>query len=211
MNLLIAYASTDGMTAQIAQHLGEVAGALGHRAEVLNMNRLSRRFDPRRFDAILLGASVHVRGYQRSAKHFIRKNLEALNSRPSAFFSVCMAIASKDERSRGEARAIAKAFPAAYGWKPDVIEVMAGAIMFSRYGIFRRPVMRAIARKEVGELDTSRDYVYTDWNAVDRFCRSFLEAAARRLAAVPVRSTEAVGPSDAQLVGHQDRRLANMH
>jgi len=181
MNLLIAYATTDGMTAQIAERLGKVAGFLGHRTMVVNIDRLPTWFQPQTFDAILVGASVHVRGYQRSAKRFIRDNLELLNSRPSAFFSVCMAIASKDKHSREEAHSIAEAFPAALGWKPQAIEVIAGAIMFSRYGIFRRPVMRAIARKEVGELDTSHDHIYTDWNAVEGFCRSFLEAAAPRL------------------------------
>lgn len=186
MNLLIAYASTDGMTAQIAEHLAETARELGHRTQIVNTAGVPGQFDVRPFDAILIGASVHARGYQRSAKRFIRNHLDSLNSKPSAFFSVCMAVASKDEHSRADARAIAEAFPAALGWNPAVVEVIAGALMFSRYGIFRRPAMRAIARKEVGELDTSHDYVYTDWQAVERFCRSFLEEATHRLTAPTV-------------------------
>ena len=39
--------------------------------------------------------------------------------------------------------------------------------------------MRKIAR-ETGspDLDTSRDYIYTDWNSVKRFTEEFLEALA---------------------------------
>jgi menaquinone-dependent protoporphyrinogen oxidase len=33
--------------------------------------------------------------------------------------------------------------------------------------------MKRIARKEGGPTDTSRDYEYTDWEAVDRFADAF--------------------------------------
>ena len=50
----------------------------------------------------------------------------------------------------------------------------AGALRYSRYGWLKRRLMRSIARREGGDTDTSRDHVYTDWDAVDRFAVDIL-------------------------------------
>jgi menaquinone-dependent protoporphyrinogen oxidase len=43
-------------------------------------------------------------------------------------------------------------------------------------------MMKRIARsKGSKDLDTSRDYVYTDWDEVRRFAREFLEHAVREV------------------------------
>ena len=56
-------------------------------------------------------------------------------------------------------------------------------------------VMRRIVSKEGGDTDTSRDYEYTDWAAVDAFAREFVAVAVapeaagfRAPATAPVRS-----------------------
>jgi menaquinone-dependent protoporphyrinogen oxidase len=38
--------------------------------------------------------------------------------------------------------------------------------------------MRRISAKEGGDTDTSRDYEYTDWAAVDRFARELVTRVA---------------------------------
>lgn len=178
MKLLIAYATTDGMTARIAERMAEAARATGSTADVVDTAALPRGFDPSRYDAILVGASLHGQGYQPAATHFIRHYPQALRSRPSGFFSVCLAVASGNPDERAAARRIAEQFPVRLGWKPDAVEVFAGALMFSRYGFWRRWVMRTIAKREMGAVDTTRDTILTDWDAVDRFAREFV--AARR-------------------------------
>jgi menaquinone-dependent protoporphyrinogen oxidase len=44
--------------------------------------------------------------------------------------------------------------------------------------------MRRISRKEGGDTDTSRDYEYTDWAAVDRFAAEFADEVAGPVDAV---------------------------
>ena len=83
---------------------------------------------------------------------------------------------------RADGRRIAEAFPAKLGWAPTTVEVFAGALRFSRYGFFRRHAMIAIARKELGAIDPSRDHVYTDWAQVDGFARKFLGGAGKAAA-----------------------------
>lgn len=178
MKLLIAYATTDGMTSRIAQRMAQTLRGEGHEAEVIDTASAPAGLEPRRYDGVLLGASLHAGGFQRSAKRFVGKHLGALRWTTSGFFSVCLAIASKRPEEREAARKIARAFPSRLGWTPDVIEVIAGALAFSRYGLLRRLAMQRIARAELGgDIDASRDHVYTDWAAVDRFALAFARRA----------------------------------
>ena len=39
----------------------------------------------------------------------------------------------------------------------------------------KRLVMRVIAKRAGGDTDTSRDYVYTDWEALERFAGELAE------------------------------------
>ncbi len=174
MNVLIVYGTTEGMTARIAQRMGEVADSLGWNATVSKVEDAERELPPGPFDAVLVGGSVHIGQYQRAVRRFVLSHLEMLAETRSAFFSVGMAIASKNEADRRAARRLAAEFPAKLGWRPNAIEVFAGALMFSRYGFLTRLVMRAIARREQGSVDTRADHVYTDWNSVERFVKGFL-------------------------------------
>jgi menaquinone-dependent protoporphyrinogen oxidase len=97
---------------------------------------------------------------------------------------VCLSILSTNPDERGASRRIAEQFPAKLGWKPDVVEIVAGALMFSRYGFLKRAVMKRIAKKEMGSVDPTRDTVFTDWTAVDRFARAFVGRMVERAAAV---------------------------
>jgi menaquinone-dependent protoporphyrinogen oxidase len=180
MNLLVAYATTDGMTARIAQRIGEAARGAGSAVDVFDFCALPHDLDPRGYDGILIGASMHAQGYQRAATRFVRRYADALRSRPSGFFSVCLSIASKQPEERAESRRIAERFPARLGWQPDFVEIIAGALMFSRYGWLRRWAMKFIAKKEMGSADTTRDTIFTDWVAVNRFARDFVGFVADR-------------------------------
>ena len=185
MKLLVVYATTDGTTARIAERIEEAARAAGADADVLEAAALPKGFAPSRYDAILVGASMHAQGYQRAAKRFVLRHADVLRTRPSGFFSVCLSILSTNLGERAESRRIAEEFPAKLGWTPDVVEVFAGALMFSRYGFFRRLAMKVIAKKEMGSVDATRDTVFTNWEDVDRFARDFVARPSRRAAAWP--------------------------
>jgi menaquinone-dependent protoporphyrinogen oxidase len=177
MRLLIAYGTTDGMTARIAERVAATMRSAGAEVELLTTRKAPRDLDVDRFDAVLIGASLHAGGFQRSTRRFVRRHLDVLRRKPTGFFAVCLAIASSHPAEKEAAWSIARAFPAKLDWSPDLIEVIAGALMFSRYGFLRRFAMVRIARQELGAIDPSRDHVYTDWEAVDRFAVAFLARA----------------------------------
>ncbi|HUB09703.1 MAG TPA: flavodoxin domain-containing protein [Myxococcales bacterium] len=193
MRVLIAYGTTEGMTRRIAERMAEVAGSLGHAVEILDTGQGATR-PLEGYDAVLVGASVHLGRHQRAVRRFIAAHEGLLGAAHTGFFSVCLAIASKNERERREARRTAEAFPESLGWRPDVVQVFGGALMLSKYGFLTRLVMRAIARREQGgDVPMDRDTVYTDWAAVERFVKDFLGPRAEE--PIPARlesSTESV-------------------
>ncbi|MCE3247433.1 MAG: protoporphyrinogen oxidase [Geminicoccaceae bacterium] len=68
---------------------------------------------------------------------------------------------------------------------------LAGALRYSRYGFLKRLLMRLIVWREGGDTDDSRDYDYTDWDAVDGFARGFLGEIVEPAGAPPSRELPA--------------------
>ena len=51
----------------------------------------------------------------------------------------------------------------------------AGALKYSVYGPIKRRVMIVFVGLGGGNTDTSKDYEYTDWNAVERFADAYAQ------------------------------------
>jgi menaquinone-dependent protoporphyrinogen oxidase len=114
----------------------------------------------------------------------VQRNREVLDQTPSAFFSVSLANADSDEESRAGSTAVIEKFVKETGWAPQQVERIAGALVYTQYNIFVRHLMKLIAKSHGrSELDTSRDFDFTDWPAVERFARDFARTVAGR--AVP--------------------------
>lgn len=191
MNVLVVFGTTDGQTARVAERIAETIRLAGHSVMLSDIRSLPRELNPGAYDGIIVGGSLHAQGYQRRVSGFIRKNLAALRSHPSAFFSVCLAIASLSKAERDQAWAIPLRFVQKLGWRPDQVTPFAGALMFSRYGFLRRAIMKKIAKAEMGYVDASRDTVFTDWQQVQLFALSFVRRMEAGRQDAPVRREEA--------------------
>ena len=154
---LVLYASVEGHTARIAQRIAEHLRAGGHRVDVA---RAGGAVDASRYAAIVVGASVHYGHHPAWLAKWL-KSFE-LGHRPSAFFSVSL---SAKER-------YAASFLRNARWRPALTAVFAGALSYSQYKPLKRLVVRAFAAVAGHHTDTSRDYEYTDWQAVERFSAS---------------------------------------
>ena len=173
--ILIAYGTADGHTARIAQYLAEVIRGAGHQADPVNVERASVP-GPEGHDAVIIGASVHMGRHERCVLNYVREHRAALARLPSAFFSVSMAAHENTEAAQKEANGYVETFVQQTGWRPRKVLLVAGALLYTRYGFFKRWIMKRIARdKGSPDTDTSRDYVYTDWESVKRFAEEFLE------------------------------------
>jgi menaquinone-dependent protoporphyrinogen oxidase len=176
--LLILYGTTDGHTAKIADFLAGALRSLGGFVDVVDAGAASP--DPRGYDGVIVAASLHARGYQRSVSRWVGAHHPALRERPSIFVSVCLSVLQKEPEVQRDLAAIVRHFEAATGWHPRQVKHVAGALLYTRYGWLKRIVMRRISRKAGGETDVSRDFEYTDWTDLRAFAAdlySTIEAA----------------------------------
>ena len=171
--VLVAYGSSEGQTAAIAERIGDVLDGEGHEVILVHAKHPPSDLEPDNYDGIVVGASIHAGTHQRYVRTFVSSHLEARSRRPSAFFSVSLSAASADPDTRADARALLEEFLEATGWEPDLTLSVAGALRYSEYGLLTRFVMKRIAGRERGDTDPSRDYEYTDWTEVEAFAREF--------------------------------------
>ena len=181
--VLVLFATREGQTQKIARRMAAVIEAKGHAVEIRDVESSSGKLDLGRYRAIFIGAPIRMGHYLPSIVRFVRKQREALKRVPSAFFSVSLAVAhhrNSERRNRegpAESMRVVEKFTRTTGWSPRRIELIAGALPYSKYNFLIRFVMRRISAAAGGDTDTSRDYEYTDWPAVDRFASEFVDQA----------------------------------
>lgn len=175
--VLVVHFSYDGQTAKIARRIVETLRECGLEATLADgaSGKADREID--RHDAVVVGAAVRIGRHHPKAEALVRGHLPRLSRHAGAFFSVSLTAAG-NEKQRYDADRLVRQFLARTGWRPHHTATFAGALCYREYNFLLRLVMRFIASKAGGDTDTSRDYVYTDWAAVDAFARAFAREAA---------------------------------
>ena len=177
---LVVYGTTDGHTRKIAFALAEALRAERCSVHVAEAARGYGALTPAGYDGVIVAASVHGGQYQRAVVRWVRAHAAALNRVPSAFVSVSLGVL---DRRPDAQRAVDETMQRLYsqsGWYPTVTKAVAGALLYTRYGWLKRWIMRRIVRKAGGDVDTTRDYEYTDWIALRELARRFAARLARR-------------------------------
>lgn len=166
--ILVTYASKHGHTARIVARIAERLEESG--AEVVVRDVLS---DPvaevHAFDAVVVGASIHMGHHQPEAVEWVRQHATELNAMPSGLFSVCLVAADDTEESAQAARAYIDDLLEDTGWQTHVTTTFAGALQYLEYDFMTRLLMRLLMARGGHDTDTAHDHDYTDWDAVDRF------------------------------------------
>jgi menaquinone-dependent protoporphyrinogen oxidase len=172
VRVYIAYATKEGQTAKIAEYIADVVRAHGHEADTVDVDH-AKDGGPTGYDGVIVGSSIHMGKHDKHATEFVRGNRETLEKVPSAFFSVSLA-AHGDE---AEAEGYVEEFETETGWRPGRVALFGGALQYTHYGFVKRHLMKKIAGDKPGNLgtDTSRDYVYTEWDGVRQFTDAFLD------------------------------------
>jgi menaquinone-dependent protoporphyrinogen oxidase len=180
----IVYATREGHSRKIADHLAARLRARGHVTDVVNARSTPHGFDLGRHDAAIVAASIHAGKHEPEMIEFVRKRRLALAGIPVAFLSVSLTeTTAEDTHATLEARAKASAdvkemlerFFRETGYRPTHVKPIAGALLYTQYGVLKRFLMKFIAGKGGGPTDTSRDYEFTDWQALDRFADAFAD------------------------------------
>ena len=158
--ILLLYATIEGHTARIAER---IAGGLRSHGHQVDVRQACASADFSGYEAVMIGASIHYGHHPAELRALVRAHRAALAARPGAFFSV----------SLGAKERYLQRFLRQVNWQPQETATFAGALQYSKYGPLKRLVMRAFVTLTGRDTDMSRDYEYTDWDAVDRFSEAF--------------------------------------
>ena len=83
-NVLVAYASKHGSTAEIAEAVAEVLRAAGVGADCLDASAVAT-LEP--YDGVVLGSAVYMKRWRREARRFLSRHASELKERPFWVFS----------------------------------------------------------------------------------------------------------------------------
>ena len=164
--ILLVFHTSEGQTAKIAER---VAAVLRGDAFDVEVHDVVAAPGPEAFDGVVLGDSIHTGRHSRTLTRYLEEHQGALAARPTALFQVSLTSANPDAEHTATAQKLIHDLEQRTGCDPDLVGLFAGALVYTQYGWMKRRVMRAIARKEGGDTDLTRDYEYTDWAAVDQF------------------------------------------
>ena len=172
--ILLLYATTEGQTGRIAERIAHTLRERGHSVEMLPAETARPDLNPAAYDGVMVGASIHYGHHPAYLHKLIRRHGSALAKRPCAFFSVSLSAGGPRPKPKAAQRYIDK-FLRQTGWQPQLVASFAGAIKYSLYGPIKRRVMIVFVGLGGGNTDTSQDYEYTDWSAVERFADAYAQ------------------------------------
>ena len=121
------------------------------------------------FDAVVVGGSLHRTTHQPELVEWVHAHHRELAARPNAFFSVSLSAADHAPEAEAAVRECIDRFVEDTEWDPDMSAPLAGALQYTRYDFRTRLAMHLMMHHAGRPDDTSRDFEFTDWAAVERF------------------------------------------
>jgi menaquinone-dependent protoporphyrinogen oxidase len=183
-SFLILYGTGEGQTAKIADRIATTISERGHESRAIDVRDRPNSVTLEEYDAVVVGASIHVGKHQDAVRDFVTDNRDALSGMPTAFFQVSLSSATEEKRE--EAAGYVESFVTETGWHPDRIGQFGGALRFSEYGFLKRLMMKRIANDLLAEArKPTGDIEFTDWDAVDAFAADVAAFVEGRLGIAP--------------------------
>lgn len=169
MKVLAIFGSSHGQAESVLRRVAAMLEQQGHVLELHDGERLPRNLEVREYDAVVVAASIILGRHQAAIREFVQRHKAELGARPAAFISINGASPESDPKWQEAARGYLKGFLRQTGWTPRWTATFAGALRYRSYGLVTRRLIKLISWQAGGPTDTSRDYEFTDWEAVDRF------------------------------------------
>ncbi len=165
--ILVAYATKYGATAEIAEKIGQVLRQAGLSTDVLPAQHVD---SPSPYKAVILGSAVYMGQWRKEAVTFLNTNEKALAERPVWLFS-------SGPTGEGNPIQLLK------GWRlpkaqqsvadrihPRDIAVFGGALDPKKMNLFEKWIIKNV-KASLGD--------FRDWNAIDAWAQSISGALLR--------------------------------
>ena len=173
--VLIIYGTDEGHTRKIAKFIGHVLRKDGFTI-VLADSAIAEKIETENYSAIIAGAPIHLSRFPPKFTDLIAKNARAFSTLPTAFFSVCLGVLQTDVPGPDQAeRDFVSNLFLTTGWQPQKWAIFPGALLYSKYGWFKRRLMHFISIKAGTKTNMNEDYEYTIWKEVRKFANDFAE------------------------------------
>jgi len=186
--IVVVFGTTDGQTEKIARHVAEVLRSEQHAVELFDTRAPLPSAPLEGAQAVVMAGSVRMGKFQRPLVAFAREHRDVLSKVPTAFLAVCLSAARQTPAARREVQKTIARFIDETRVAPGSILPVAGALLYTEYTFFTKLALLLISKMAGGDTDTSRDYEYTDWNAVSDFARSFAHKLREAADSEPARS-----------------------
>jgi menaquinone-dependent protoporphyrinogen oxidase len=192
--ILVLYATREGQTRKIAERVVERLSACGLAAELRDASDVDEAFTLEPYAGAILAASVHAGTHEREIAAFVVRHRSFLAGMPAAFLSVSLSEAGAEDpgasaerraRAAEEVAQMLERFFEKTAWRPRLVLPIAGALPYSKYGVLKRWVMKRIVKSMGGPTDTSRDYEFTNFGAVDDCVDRFVASLEARDRSIP--------------------------
>ena len=178
MRAAVFFATREGQTRKIAERIADDLRAHEMEVDLHDVRTLRAPIDWAGYTTVCVAASVHAGHHERE-----------IISSPAAIVTNCTVTRPFFCRSRSPKRAprIRVRQPSVGRGRPPMLIAwlmclsrkpvgnryvrlrVAGELAYSKYNLLVRFFMKRIARAQRAPTDTSHDYEFTDWAAVDRF------------------------------------------
>jgi len=158
-SVLVVYGTKTGCTQDIAEHIGTVFADLGVRADIRSV---SDKPEPSAYDAVIVGSGVRAGAWHRAVRGWVAANAEALQTRPTAFYTVCMTMGVAPDKA-DEVRGYTAPLIEETGVQPVDLGMFAGMNVPRKFSLPERLILRAM---KVPEGD------YRDMDAVSDWTRA---------------------------------------
>ncbi|NKF49591.1 menaquinone-dependent protoporphyrinogen IX dehydrogenase [Shewanella sp. WXL01] len=170
--ILLIHSSVHGQTVKICKYMQQKAQEQG-----VNITLASLADNPsiEGFDKVFIGASIRHGKHRPALYQFIEANKAKLEQIPSGFFSVSL-VARKPGKNTPETNMYMQAFLKQSVWQPKHLQVFGGNLDYQFYGPVDRNIIRFIMWITKGPTDPHTKVEYTDWNKVDAFVDTMINA-----------------------------------
>ncbi|WP_422374241.1 flavodoxin domain-containing protein [Roseibium sp.] len=174
MNVLIAYATTEGQTQKIAKFIEGILEEGGHQVQLHNVSDPSGRLTVSDYDKVIVAGSVHSGKHQSDLQLFVFANRERLNDMPGLLVSVSLAAAFPDTAE--EARGYVGALLEVAQWQPTLTVLVAGAVKPGIYDWFQQSALLEGDLAAHLDEDLSGTKEFTDWEGLKQKVTAFAGA-----------------------------------
>lgn len=149
--VLVVYGTKSGCTSGVAERIGSALTGTGMSVAVLPAED---KPDPAGYDGVIVGSGIRMGQWHSAVK---TDNAAALLTRPTAFYTVCLTIATDPEKVE-EVRAYTDPLLAESGIEPVDIGLFGGWFEPKQFNLIERTVLKAMKAPQ-GD--------HRDWDAID--------------------------------------------